>query len=119
MAWTAPATATVGQLMTAAFWNQQVRDNEAYLKSHAVDVLKGSGSGSVAGSGGQTVVSVSFSPAFLSTPVMIVNVWYGDNSTYANINPWAGSVSTTGGNVNILCQAAISVNYAWMASAAA
>lgn len=27
MAWTAPATATVGQVLTANFWNQQVRDN--------------------------------------------------------------------------------------------
>ena len=27
MAWTAPATATVGQVLTAAFWNAQVRDN--------------------------------------------------------------------------------------------
>ncbi len=27
MAWTAPATATVGQILTAAFWNAQVRSN--------------------------------------------------------------------------------------------
>ncbi len=27
MTWTAPATATTGQQMTAAFWNTQVRDN--------------------------------------------------------------------------------------------
>lgn len=27
MAWTAPATATAGSVLTAAFWNQQVRDN--------------------------------------------------------------------------------------------
>lgn len=27
MAWTVPATTTVGQLITAAFWNQQIRDN--------------------------------------------------------------------------------------------
>lgn len=33
MAWTSPATVTTGQLMTAAFWNQQVRDNMAYLQS--------------------------------------------------------------------------------------
>jgi len=28
MSWTAPATVTAGQLMTAAFWNTHVRDNE-------------------------------------------------------------------------------------------
>lgn len=27
MAWTAPATATTGQIVTAAFWNAQVKDN--------------------------------------------------------------------------------------------
>lgn len=31
MAWTTPATVTVGQFMTAAFWNAQVRDNELFL----------------------------------------------------------------------------------------
>lgn len=32
MSWTAPATVVPGQLMTAAFWNQQVRDNDLFLK---------------------------------------------------------------------------------------
>ncbi len=31
MAWTTPATVVAGQLMTAAFWNTHVRDNELYL----------------------------------------------------------------------------------------
>lgn len=31
MSWTSPATVTTGQLMTAAFWNQQVRDNFSFL----------------------------------------------------------------------------------------
>jgi len=31
MAWTAPATVVAGQLMTAAFWNTHVRDNELFL----------------------------------------------------------------------------------------
>lgn len=35
MAWTAPATATVGQLVTASFWNAQVRDNITYLGGSA------------------------------------------------------------------------------------
>lgn len=33
MAWTAPATATSGQVLTAAFWNTHVRDNELALES--------------------------------------------------------------------------------------
>ncbi len=36
MAWTAPATATTGQQMTAAFWNAQVRDN--FLETSAATV---------------------------------------------------------------------------------
>lgn len=31
MAWTTPATVTTAQLMTAAFWNTQVRDNLGFL----------------------------------------------------------------------------------------
>lgn len=33
MAWTAPATTTVSQVVTSAFWNQQVRDNFLALNS--------------------------------------------------------------------------------------
>lgn len=32
MAWNAPSTVTVGQVLTAAFWNAQVRDNENMLR---------------------------------------------------------------------------------------
>lgn len=32
MAWTTPATVIAGQLMTAAFWNTQVRDNKRFLR---------------------------------------------------------------------------------------
>lgn len=35
MAWTTPGTATAGEVLTAAFWNEQVRDNSAYLKAEA------------------------------------------------------------------------------------
>ncbi|HEY7822314.1 MAG TPA: hypothetical protein VIG24_05755 [Acidimicrobiia bacterium] len=31
MAWTTPGTATAGEVLTAAFWNEQVRDNQNYL----------------------------------------------------------------------------------------
>lgn len=33
MAWTAPATVVAGQIMTAAFWNTHVRDNEGELRA--------------------------------------------------------------------------------------
>ena len=36
MAWTTPSTAVAGSTaLTAAFWNEQVRDNSAYLKAEA------------------------------------------------------------------------------------
>ena len=35
MAWTAPATWSTGQIVTAAELNEQVRDNEIYLKAEA------------------------------------------------------------------------------------
>jgi len=48
MAWNVPATATVGQVLTAAYWNQQVRDNMkevwrelAYVEWTATKTLNG------------------------------------------------------------------------------
>ena len=39
MAWTTPSTAVAGSTaLTAAFWNEQVRDNTQYLKDEADDV---------------------------------------------------------------------------------
>ncbi len=35
MAWTTPSTASVGDAVTAALWNTDVRDNSAYLKTEA------------------------------------------------------------------------------------
>lgn len=43
MAWTSPATVIAGQLMTAAFWNTHVRDNELYLYDLALATLGGLG----------------------------------------------------------------------------
>ena len=34
MAWTTPGTAVAGDVLTAAFWNEQVRDNTADLRSY-------------------------------------------------------------------------------------
>lgn len=36
MAWTAPATVVTDQLMTAAFWNEQVRDNQLALHTGGI-----------------------------------------------------------------------------------
>lgn len=38
MAWTAPSTVTTNQLMTAAFWNQDVRDNQSALRTGGIAV---------------------------------------------------------------------------------
>jgi hypothetical protein len=35
MAFTTPGTAVAGEVLTAAFWNEQVRDNTVYLKTEA------------------------------------------------------------------------------------
>jgi hypothetical protein len=35
MAWTTPGTAVAGEVLTAAFWNEQVRDNMAVLRALA------------------------------------------------------------------------------------
>ena len=39
MAWTTPGTATAGEVLTAAFWNEQVRDNMTSIKSGVKNVF--------------------------------------------------------------------------------
>jgi len=38
MAWTTPGTATAGSVLTAAFWNEQVRDNFAATRAAQINV---------------------------------------------------------------------------------
>jgi hypothetical protein len=38
MAWTTPGTATAGEVLTAAFWNQNVRDNLNSVKSAVINL---------------------------------------------------------------------------------
>lgn len=71
MSWTTPATVVAGQLMTAAFWNQQIRDNATELRQGGLALtsqaagdlpyastatqlarLAGAATGAVLGSGG-------------------------------------------------------------------
>lgn len=73
MGWTAPATVVAGQLMTAAFWNTQVRDNMRFLREQAWPV------GSIFSSG------VSTDPATL----LGFGTWaaFGPGRTMVGVDP--------------------------------
>lgn len=49
MAWTAPSTVTTNQIVTAALWNQQVRDNLLALSTHAHTGAAGDGNDEMTG----------------------------------------------------------------------
>lgn len=72
MAWTTPGTATAGSVLTASFWNEQVRDNMVELApfsaawtSHAPTVTSSSG----------TFTSVSCSAKYVKVGKLVV--WTG------------------------------------------
>lgn len=59
MGWTAPATVSAGQLMTAAFWNTHVRDNELALYANTIGAILKANSGTDASAGATTVDSIA------------------------------------------------------------
>lgn len=61
MAWTTPGTATAGEVLTAAFWNEQVRDNSAAIRNAQVNVQ-------------QTVLTSAATQAVTGTPTNITGL---------------------------------------------
>lgn len=88
MGWTTPRTWTAGELVTAAMMNEQVRDNEIYLKAH-VDAEKG-----IHGLA-STVYPVGATQGKMRLEWREVNVTVSSGSTYgSNSVTWNGAFST-------------------------
>jgi len=91
MPWTTPATVVAGQLMTAAFWNTQVRDNLDYLFSTILSSVYPVGSI-------YTNASVSTNPATL----LGFGTWVAHGAGRVNVgfsagDPDFGTLGATGG----------------------
>lgn len=95
MAWTAPATATVGQVLTASFWNQQVRDNMkelwrelAYVEFTAPVSITSTNEAAptdIVSTGSITVAGVPiliefYCPSLAETTSTTVNLWEGSTN---------------------------------------
>ena len=116
MAWTTPGTATAGEVLTAAFWNEQVRDNALAIRNaqvNVVEVLKDDGNVTSSGGTEQTVLTLSITPSSGSSKILLIaNAWMditsGASSRFGNLLIYrgatqiksigAGESSTTGRN---------------------
>jgi hypothetical protein len=104
MAWTTPGTATAGEVLTAAFWNEQVRDNlQAVYTNFASDSKIDTQSTSVAAGATTTVTGLSISHAVASASnyvVLLSSVQLGSPSTADSrgfgLNILAGGSTVTG-----------------------
>ena len=88
MAWTTPRTWTAGEVVSASMMNEQVRDNEIYLKEH-VDAVKG-----IHGLASY-VYPVGASQGLIRLELREVDVTVSNGSTYgSNSVTWNAAFST-------------------------
>jgi len=96
MAWTAPATWTTGQVVTAAELNEQIKDNETYLKGQTdrLDTLTQS---VVTGSRGfnTTYQNTSGKPMWVTVSVSMSGSDVGDGNCAATVLTDAAATPTT------------------------
>jgi hypothetical protein len=88
MAWTTPGTAVAGEVLTAAFWNEQVRDNALAIRQAQINVkstiVTASSTYSIAAgsSADITGLSVSITPSSSTSKVLLlVHVAGAETST--------------------------------------
>ena len=67
MAWTTPATPSVGTFITSTFWTPQIKDNLDYLKTQDDVVKYAQATANSSSTSGTTILDVLTAPAF--TPV--------------------------------------------------
>lgn len=79
MAWTTPGTATAGEVLTAAFWNTQVRDNLLALiniKSTTVDTTVTIGAGAADTWYDFTGLAVTITPSSATSKILLLGMVY-------------------------------------------
>lgn len=101
MAWTTPRTWTVGEVVTAAELNEQIRDNVGYLYDRAVTGIVNSGGTIIGGSRytvshtGTGAYTVSFGTAFPVPPAVIPAV------TWAEAGDWVAVGTVAAGSFTV------------------
>ncbi len=95
MAWTTPATVTAGQLMTAAFWNANVRDNFNVLREREVWFSAASGNISV-GSG--THRAYAYEDRTITTNIAYLDTAPTDATAIFDVNKDGTTLYSTQGN---------------------
>jgi hypothetical protein len=107
MTWNAPATGVTGQVVTAAFWNAQIRDN--FLETSAAtattagdlvyaDASNSMGSRLAIGAAGSVLVSTGTAPVWRVTTGTIGGASYSGTST--SFAPFDGVAWGSGTSVN-------------------
>lgn len=76
MAWTTPGTAVAGDVLTAAFWNEQVRDNSAAIRAAQINVQSSNTSTKSSTTSATyatiTGLSVSITPSASTSKVLVI-----------------------------------------------
>jgi hypothetical protein len=107
MAWTTPGTATAGEVLTAAFWNANVRDNSNHLYQNTAQLIetitRGSGGAITFSSIPQTYTSLEIFMlvrADVATTAQAVGVRFnGDSgSNYRYIQIQVNNATVSGGS---------------------
>jgi len=91
MAWTTPGTAVAGDVLTAAFWNLNVRDNTQALKDNVTSLTAaiptrstntGSTTATTSTTFTDTGLSVSITPTATTSLIEVTfNIWMGCSQT--------------------------------------
>jgi hypothetical protein len=73
MAFTTPGTAVAGEVLTAAFWNTNVRDNTNALRAVQINVKSATNAGLVTATSGTeaTVATVTITPSSATSNILI------------------------------------------------
>lgn len=100
MAWVTPITAVTGDVVTAAWWNQDIRDNPQYLYNNRLPTTGGTLTGAVLSSGATNLGSTAapfgtvYANAFTSTGGLTVGAAIASTNA-----PNIGSTSAPFGTV--------------------
>lgn len=95
MAWTTPGTATAGEVLTASFWNEQVRDNTQQLRDDRGPVFIKSQSFSAASS---VIVTAAFSSLYRVYDIVFRDISHSTGSAGVQVQLRSGSTTETSAN---------------------
>jgi hypothetical protein len=94
MAWTTPGTATAGEVLTAAFWNENVRDNSNALRNSIIRL-----GFQTRGTGGADNYTVDQSSVASAVDIFSSDIsWTADGTSSYLIEAFCPTAATAGSN---------------------